>query len=64
MKAYVIGISAADLDGAYFPDGSDRFTLEINLSRGAAWDTFFNAMRDRKGIEFEFATPQREADNQ
>lgn len=54
MKARVIGVSLADHNGDFFPDGSECFTIQVNLKRGPEWEKFFTSFKDRKPVEIRF----------
>lgn len=53
MKAHVIGVSTVDHNGEYYPDGSERFTIEVNVKRGDEWNVFFSAYRDREPLNID-----------
>jgi hypothetical protein len=55
MDAYVFGVSCLDRNDEYFPDGSEQFSLHINLPRGPEWDVLFAAMRERKPLRITLA---------
>lgn len=56
MKARIIGVSLLDERGEMLHSGYERFSIEIDVKRGAAWDAFFNAHVNRTTVDLEFPT--------
>ncbi len=51
VNAQVFGVSLVDRNGDYFEDGSEQFSIHVNVTRGdPLWDVLFDAMRDRKTV--------------
>lgn len=51
VNAQVFGLSLVDRNGDFFFDGSEQFSIYVNVKRGdPLWDVLFGAMRDRRAV--------------
>ena len=62
IKILPVRVSTIDRDGDYFPDGSEQFTIDVNLRRSdPLYDVLWKSFVDRKPAEVEFKPAKAEA---